>query len=64
MRVSKMWKAIVGGIAAGTASVATAVQDGQITSLETVTIVIAILGGLGVTWVVPNQQPTKPTSGS
>lgn len=64
MKVSKMWKAIVGGLAAGAASTATAVQDGQITSMETVTIVLAVLGGLGVTWWVPNQQPTKPTSGA
>lgn len=64
MKVSKMWKAVVGGLAAGTASAATAVQDGQITSVETVTIVLAVLAGLGVTWAVPNRQTAKPPSGS
>lgn len=64
MRVSKMWKAIVGGLAAGAASAATAVQDGQVTSVETVTIVLAVLGGLGFTWWVPNRQTAEPTSGS
>ncbi|MGW5429942.1 hypothetical protein ACWET9_22430 [Streptomyces sp. NPDC004059] len=57
MKISKMWKAVVGGLAAGAAAAATAVQDGQVTAAEGVTIALAVLGALGVTWAVPNRQP-------
>jgi hypothetical protein len=56
MKVSKMWKAIVSGAAAGAAAAATAVQDGTVTTAEAVTIGLAVLGALGVTWAVPNRQ--------
>lgn len=57
LKISKMWKAIVSGAAAGCAAAATAVQDGQVTAAEVVTIVLAVLGALGITWAVPNRQP-------
>ncbi|MEU6490400.1 hypothetical protein ABZ890_08400 [Streptomyces sp. NPDC046984] len=60
MKISKMWKAVVGGLAAGAAAAATAVQDGQLTTGEGVTIALAVLGAWGVTWAVPNRQaPTE-----
>lgn len=59
MKISKMWKAVVGGAAAGTAAAATAVQDGKVTPAEAVTIVLAVLGAYGITWRVPNRAPTE-----
>jgi hypothetical protein len=56
MKLSKMWKAVVGGLAAGTAAAATAMQDGTLTTGEGVTVALAILGAYGVTWAVPNRQ--------
>ncbi|NUS29829.1 MAG: hypothetical protein HOV92_37205 [Streptomyces sp.] len=58
MKISKMWKAVVSGAAAGSAVAATAVQDGTVTAAEAVTLVLAVLGALGVTWAVPN-KPNK-----
>ncbi|MEU4169426.1 hypothetical protein AB0F46_21445 [Streptomyces sp. NPDC026665] len=57
MRISKMWKAVVAGGSAGAAAAATAVQDGIVTGAEGLTIVLAVLGALGLTWVVPNRGP-------
>jgi hypothetical protein len=62
MKISKMWKAIVAGAAAGAAAAGTAVQDGTVTTAEAVTIVIAVLGAYGVTWTVPNRQSASPRS--
>ena len=56
MKISKMWKAVVGGLAAGVASLVTALDDNTITSGEGVTAVLAVLAALGVTWAVPNRQ--------
>jgi hypothetical protein len=56
MRISSVWKAVVGGLAAGTAATATAVQDGRVTVPEVVTIIAAVLGAYGITWAVPNRQ--------
>ena len=61
MKVSRYGKAIVAGVVAGGGAAATALQDGTVTAAEAVTIVLAVLGGTGVTWAVPNQQP-KPAS--
>jgi hypothetical protein len=55
MQISTMWKAVVGGLAAGAAAAATAVQDGTVTSGEGVTIALAVLGALSITWAVPNK---------
>ncbi|WP_225838655.1 hypothetical protein [Streptomyces sp. NK08204] len=56
MKISTMWKAVVAGAAAGAAALATAMQDGTVTAGEGVTVVLAVLGALGITWVVPNRQ--------
>lgn len=55
MRLGTYWKAIIGGLAAGAASLATAAQDGVVTGGEGVAAVLALLGGLGLTWWVPNR---------
>lgn len=57
MRISAMWKAVVAGVAAGSASLGTAVQDGTLTAGEGVAAVLAVLGALGLTWYVPNREP-------
>lgn len=56
MRLGTYWKAIIGGLAAGSASLVTAAQDGVISGGEGVAAVLALLGGLGLTWLVPNRQ--------
>ncbi|MFE9098481.1 hypothetical protein [Streptomyces sp. NPDC007264] len=56
MKISKYWKAVAAGAAAGAAALSTAMQDGTVTAAETVTAVLAVLGALGVTWAVPNRQ--------
>ncbi|MFG2681602.1 hypothetical protein [Streptomyces sp. NPDC048392] len=58
MRISTIAKSIVGGAAAGTAAMATAVQDGTLTAGEGVTVVLAVLASPGLTWAVPNRKPT------
>ncbi|UQA38060.1 hypothetical protein KRR37_14580 [Streptomyces sp. HNA39] len=59
MKISSFAKAIVAGLAAGATAAVTAVQDQVVTSGETVTIVLAVLGALGITYAVPN-RPTQP----
>lgn len=59
MKLPNYAKAIVGGLAAGAAAAATAVQDGTITAGEGVTIALAVLGALGITWAVPNKPASK-----
>jgi hypothetical protein len=62
VKISKVWKAVVAGAAAGTAAAATAVQDGTVTTAEAVTIVVAVLGAYGVTWRVPNRPAVPPST--
>lgn len=62
LSISSTAKAITAGVAAGATAAATAVQDGQLTSGEGVTIVLAILGAWGITYAVPN-RPTKTPPG-
>lgn len=64
MKVSKMWKAVVSGAAAGAAAAATAVQDGTVTAAEGITIALAVLGALGVTWAVPNRPVPRGEDGN
>ncbi|WP_248870795.1 hypothetical protein [Streptomyces sp. HNA39] len=59
IKISSFAKAIVAGLAAGATAAVTAVQDQVVTSGETVTIVLAVLGALGITYAVPN-RPTQP----
>jgi len=65
IRISRAAKAIVGGLSAGAAAAVTAVQDQVVTGGETVTIVLAVLGALGITYAVPNRQlaPERATPG-
>lgn len=58
MRISKMWKAVVAAVSTGAASLVTALDDGVITTQEGVTAGLAVLAALGLTWMVPNRQPT------
>lgn len=57
MRVSRYWKAVAAALAAGLGALATAAQDDVISMQEWVTVAIAALGALGVTWAVPNRTP-------
>jgi len=59
MKISKMWKAVVAALAAGAASLVTALDDSTITTQEGLTAAVAVLGALGLTWVVPNRQAAK-----
>ncbi|GGX99726.1 hypothetical protein [Streptomyces fructofermentans] len=62
MRISTYWKAIVAGAVAGSGVLSTAAADGVITTGEVWLIVGAVVGGLGLTWAVPNKQ-TGSSSG-
>jgi len=56
MKISSIAKSIVAGVAAGATAAVTAVQDNVITTGETVTIVLAVLGAWGITYAVPNRK--------
>ena len=55
MKISKYWKAVVSGAAAGAASLVTALDDNVITTQEWLTAAVAVAGALGLTWFVPNR---------
>lgn len=57
MKISAFAKAVAAAFAAGTAAVATAVQDDVFTTGEGVTVALAVLGAAGITYAVPNKQP-------
>lgn len=54
MKIGSYAKAITSGVAAGAASLVTAMGDGVIVPGEWVTVGLAVLGALGITYVVPN----------
>ena len=56
MKIARIAKSIVSGVAAGATAAVTAVQDGVLTTGEGVTIVLAVLGAWGITYAVPNKQ--------
>ncbi|MFH9977956.1 hypothetical protein ACH4ND_01585 [Streptomyces sp. NPDC017179] len=58
MRISSIAKSITAGLAAGATAAVTAMQDSTLTTGEGVTIALAILGAWGITWAVPNKQPS------
>lgn len=60
MKVSPYLKAIAAAIAAGAASLATALQDGTVTAQEGITASLAVLAALGITWAVPNRTTDAP----
>lgn len=59
--MQKYLKAIAAAVAAGAASLVTALGDGTITGQESFTAALAVLAALGITWAVPN-KPAPPTS--
>ncbi|MFF8406883.1 hypothetical protein ACF06P_35310 [Streptomyces sp. NPDC015684] len=63
MKVSHYWKAVVAAVVSGAAAAGTALEDGIVTAPETVAIVLAVLGGAGFTWAVPNRAQPKPNPG-
>lgn len=54
--MQKYLKAFAAAVAAGAASLVTALDDGTITAQEGVTAAVAVLAALGLTWAVPNKQ--------
>ncbi|MFF0139651.1 hypothetical protein ACFYRN_24760 [Streptomyces sp. NPDC005227] len=62
MKLPRYAKAIVAAVVAGSGSLATALNDGTVTTAEGVTALLAVLGALGITWAVPNRTPAiRPT---
>ena len=57
-------KAIAGALTAGLTAAATALTDGSIDPVESITIAIAVITALGVVWAVPNgpTEPAEPSS--
>lgn len=53
--LGRMAKAVVAALAAGSSALAVAVQDGTLATGDMVTIALAVLGALGVTYMVPNK---------
>lgn len=53
--LGKIAKAVVAAAAAGAATLSVAAQDGSLSTGELVTLALAILGALGVTYAVPNR---------
>ena len=48
-------KAIAGALTAGLTAAATALTDGSVDPVESITIAIAVITALGVIWAVPNE---------
>lgn len=60
MKISKYWKAVVSGLAAGAGSLGAALTDDVVTAAEGWATLTAVLVALGFTWAVPNKT-TAPT---
>lgn len=58
MKIASSWKAVVAAVAAGAASLSTALQDNHISPEEGWTAGIAVLVAAGCTWAVPNKPTT------
>jgi hypothetical protein len=59
MKIAHIAKSLIAGLAAGSAAAVTAVQDNVITTGESVTIALAVLGAWGITYAVPNRQKVR-----
>lgn len=59
MKVGSFAKAIVSALSAGVASLAVAMGDNVIQTGEWVTVGLAVLGALGITYVVPNAAQSE-----
>ncbi|WP_326786470.1 hypothetical protein [Streptomyces sp. NBC_00151] len=57
MKIARYAKSLIAGLAAGSAAAVTAVQDNVLSTGESVTIALAVLGAWGITYAVPNRQP-------
>ncbi len=57
MYLPRYAKAIASALAAGSASLVTALADDTLTTGEGITAALAVLGALGITWAVPNREP-------
>ncbi|MGW6255401.1 hypothetical protein [Streptomyces sp. NPDC055085] len=55
-KLSSMAKALVAAAAAAAGTLAGVTADGSVTSGDVVTVVLAVLGALGVTYAVPNKD--------
>lgn len=55
LKLSGMMKAVVAAAAAAAGTLAAATADGSLSTGDIVTVVLAVLGALGVTYAVPNK---------
>jgi hypothetical protein len=53
--LSSMAKAVVAAMAAAAGTLALATADGSLSTGDIITVVLSVLGALGVTYVVPNK---------
>jgi len=58
--MQKYLKAIAAAVAAGAASLVTALDDGTVTGAEGITALVAVLAACGITWAVPNRPAPTP----
>ena len=56
LSVGRYAKAVVAALAAGAAALVVATQDSSVSVGDVVTVVLSILGSLGVTYAVPNKS--------
>jgi hypothetical protein len=56
MKIGSYAKAVVSAVAAGVTALVGAMADGVIVQGEWVTMVLAVLGALGITYAVPNAR--------
>lgn len=59
VKLGVVGKAVVAALAAGLATLQIATADGSLSSSDLITIVLAVLGTLGVTYAVPNKTLDK-----
>jgi len=55
LKVSAAAKAIVAAVVAGAGALSVAMADGALSTGDGVTIALAVLGALGITYAVPNK---------
>lgn len=55
VKLNSMAKAIAAAAAAATATLVQATADGSMNTGDVVTVVLAVLGAMGVTYVIPNK---------
>ncbi|MET9339291.1 hypothetical protein [Nonomuraea sp. NPDC003804] len=60
LKVGSYSKAIVAAVSAGTGTLVTAMSDDVIVTGEWVTVALAVIGALGITYAVPNAEKSEP----